>query len=109
MFTVNSKPVSAKVAVVLVAVVVVFAASLLCGAQPAWADSVQYVEKSWDGTKVVSTTKTKESTHILPDTVNLNGWYYVTGTIENGNRLVVEEGAEANHPREMMINCHSER
>ena len=105
----SAKSTSAKVFWVMALLAAALTASLLCGAQPAWADSVQYVEKSWDGTKVVSTTKTKESTHILPDTVNLNGWYYVTGTIENGNRLVVEEGAEANHPREMMINCHSER
>lgn len=59
-------------------------------------EDVSYVEKSWDGTKVVSETKTAECALITKDTENIQGWYYVSGDIETKNRIKVAEGAEAN-------------
>jgi hypothetical protein len=59
-------------------------------------ENVSYVEKSWDGTKVVSETKTVECAPITKDTENIQGWYYVSGAIESTNRITVAEGAEAN-------------
>ena len=93
-----SKSAYLKAPVVLAAIAIALAAALLCGAQPAYADSVQYVEKSWDGTekKVVSETKTAECAPITKDTENIQGWYYVSGTIEGSKRLTVMEGQEAN-------------
>ena len=69
---------------------------LLCGAHQAHVDSVQYIEHSWDDTKVASETKTAECAPITKDTENIQGWYYVSGAIESENRIKVAEGAEAN-------------
>ena len=58
-------------------------------------ESVKYVEKSWDRTRVVSETKTEEALLLTSDTEYIQGRYYVRGTIESSKRLKVVEGAEA--------------
>ena len=58
-------------------------------------ESVEYVEKSWDVTRVVSETKTEEALPLTSDTEYIQGRYYVRGTIESSKRLKVVEGAEA--------------
>ena len=94
-FAVSAKSTSFKVFWFMAVLTAALAASLLCGAQPAWADSVQYVEKSWnaDSKQVVSTTKTAECTPITSDTKDMGGatpsWYVVNGNVVNDNRLVV--------------------
>ena len=56
-------------------------------------ESVEYVEKSWDVTRVVSTTKTAECTLITSDMKNIGGevpsWYVVKGDVTIDRRLVV--------------------
>ncbi|MBQ9068046.1 MAG: hypothetical protein IJ131_03150, partial [Eggerthellaceae bacterium] len=95
----SSKPVSVKSPIVWASIVVALAASLMCGVQPAWAvEEVQYVEKSWDAEskQVVSETKTAQAAALTSDTEYINGWCYVSGTIEGSKRLTVMGGQEAN-------------
>lgn len=69
----------------------VLAMGLLCATSgTAYAnEAVAYVEKSWDGTKVVSETKTAECAPITDSTTDINGWYIVSGNINSSKRLVV--------------------
>ena len=85
----TAKSTSFKVFWFMAVLTAALAASLLCGAQPAWADSVQYIEKRWNGTQVVSETKTAECTPITDSTTGISGWYVVNGNIESSKRLVV--------------------
>lgn len=56
-------------------------------------ESVEYVEKSWDVTRIVSATKTAECTLITSDMENIGGevpsWYVVKGDVTIDRRLVV--------------------
>lgn len=56
-------------------------------------ESVEYVEKSWDVTRIVSATKTAECTPITSDMENIGGevpsWYVVKGDVTIDRRLVV--------------------
>ena len=74
--------------------VVLAAGFLLAASRPAYAaESVDYVQKSWDGTRVVSETKTAECTPITSDMENIGGevpsWYVVKGDVTIDRRLVV--------------------
>ena len=78
----------------LLLAVVLAAGFLLAASGPAYAaESVDYVEKSWDVTRVVSTTKTAECTPITSDMENIGGevpsWYVVKGDVTIDRRLVV--------------------
>ena len=97
----NAKSTSVKVSWFMAVLTAALAACLLCVAQPAHAAEVQsvwYIKKGWDADsrQVVSETSSRVCTPISSDTVNLNGWYYVTSTVANDNRIVVDQGEEAN-------------
>lgn len=77
-----------------------FLALALCGigSLGAWAQqSVSYIERSWNGTQVVSTTKTVSATFIEGDwdskgsetmTLERGKWYYIPSKAYNGNKPV---------------------
>ena len=69
----------------------VLAMGLMCATSgTAYAtESVTYIEKSWNGSEVVSETKTAECTPITDSTTGISGWYVVNGNINSSERLVV--------------------
>lgn len=71
----------------------------LCGigSLGSWAEDVSYIERSWNGTQVVSTTKTVSATLITGDwnskgsetmTLERGKWYYIPSKAYNGNKPV---------------------
>lgn len=62
-------------------------------------NGVPYLERSWDsGSKSVMTTqKTADCAVIDSDTETLNGWYIVTGSVKNDNRIEINRDGQY-HP-----------
>ena len=62
-------------------------------------NGVPYLERSWDsGSKSVMTTqKTADCAVIDSDTETLNGWYVVTGSVKNDNRIEINRDGQY-HP-----------
>ncbi|MBQ9904184.1 MAG: hypothetical protein IJM47_05300, partial [Synergistaceae bacterium] len=58
---------------------------------PAFADLVSYIERSWDGSKVVSTDKQVNATPVTSNTTSFtnNGWYVVKTNVEINERINV--------------------
>lgn len=53
------------------------------------ASGVSYLSRSWDGSKVVTETKTADCQDYNSNITDLNGWYYVNGNHEVSQRLNV--------------------
>ena len=67
------------------------AALLLCfvpmSAQAAGEASVNYIERSWNGTEVVSETKTMQAQPVPSNGNMTSGWYYLNGDVTNNGRV----------------------
>ena len=67
------------------------AALLLCfvpmSAQAAGEASVNYIERSWNGTQVVSETKTMQAQPVPSNGNMTSGWYYLNGDVATNGRV----------------------
>ena len=67
------------------------AALLLCfvpmSAQAAGEASVNYIERSWNGTEVVSETKTMQAQPVPSNGNMTSGWYYLNGDVTKNGRV----------------------
>ena len=64
------------------------ALGMAASAEAAYA--TDYVQKSWNGSSVVSTTKSSSCSTITDDTEYISGWWAVTGNVSSDERLVVQ-------------------
>lgn len=80
--------------------IAVMALGMLVGLTPVnsfGAGGIEYVSRSWDGSQVVSETKScTDYVSFTSATKELRGWYVVSGNVENSNRPFVTAGQTAN-------------
>ena len=60
--------------------------SVLC-AGTVFADGVSYVERSWNGSEVISTVKTAEVTPVPSNGNMTSGWYYLNSNVTKNGRV----------------------
>ena len=88
----SAKSASVKMLSAMAAIAAALAASLLCGVPQAHADNYSYVERRWDGSKVVQVTKTANC-YVIDDYTSVleNGaWYVVNSNVKSSERLKVK-------------------